>query len=52
MCSWCNGGKIGPRWAEIEEVVAELRIFESESPALTHGLCDQCQARLMAESAG
>jgi len=49
LCSWCNRGLIGDRWAEIEEVVAELRLFDAEVPRLTHGLCPDCQAQLLAE---
>ena len=52
ICSWCNRGKIGDRWAEIEEVVAELGLFEAEVPQLTHGLCGDCQAKLSEEIAG
>jgi hypothetical protein len=31
------------RWAEIEEAVTSLRLFEYKSlPPLTHGMCEQC----------
>lgn len=52
VCGWCNRGKVGGRWAEIEEVVAELRLLETAVPRLTHGLCGDCQARLLQETAG
>ncbi|MDP2052080.1 MAG: hypothetical protein Q8L75_00485 [Acidobacteriota bacterium] len=51
VCSWCNRGRIGSRWAELEEVVAELRLFDAPVPQLTHGLCHDCQLRVMTESA-
>ncbi|MDP3717756.1 MAG: hypothetical protein Q8T13_08355 [Acidobacteriota bacterium] len=49
VCSWCNRGRIGNRWAEIEEVVAELRLFDAPVPQLTHGLCHDCQVQVMSE---
>lgn len=49
VCGWCNRGRVGSRWAEIEEVVAELRLFEAPLPQLTHGLCSDCQRRVMSE---
>lgn len=49
LCSWCNRGRIGDRWAEIEEVVAELRLFDAEVPRLTHGVCPSCVALVAAE---
>lgn len=51
LCSWCNRGRIGDRWAEIEEVVAELRLFDAEVPQLTHGMCPACVALISAELA-
>lgn len=52
VCSWCNRGRVGGRWAELEEVVAELRLFETEVPGLTHGLCGDCEAQLSVEDVG
>ncbi|MDP2321219.1 MAG: hypothetical protein Q8O42_17990 [Acidobacteriota bacterium] len=49
VCSWCNRGRVGSRWAEIEEVVAELRLFDAPVPQLTHGLCHDCELRVMSE---
>jgi len=51
LCSWCNRGRIGDRWAEIEEVVAELRLFDAVVPKLTHGMCPTCVALVAAELA-
>lgn len=49
LCSWCNRGRVGTRWAEIEEVVAELGLFETNVPQITHGMCPACHARVTAE---
>lgn len=51
LCSWCNRGLIGDRWAEIEEVVTALRLFDAELPRLTHGMCPRCVALIAAELA-
>lgn len=42
LCSWCNRGRLDDRWAEIEDVVAELRLFDAAVPQLTHGMCPTC----------
>lgn len=51
VCSWCNRGRVGSRWAEIEEVVAEFRLFDAPVPQLTHGLCPDCQQQVLFDSA-
>lgn len=51
VCSWCNRGRIGARWAELEDVVAQMSLFETEMPKLTHGMCPDCQVRVTAELA-
>lgn len=51
LCSWCNRGRIGARWAELEEVVSELGLFEGDLPQLTHGICPACQATIADEFA-
>lgn len=50
VCSWCNRGRVGNRWAEIEEVVAELRLFDAPVPQLTHDMCHDCQVQVMGEA--
>jgi hypothetical protein len=49
-CAWCNRISVGPeRWAEAEDAVKELRLFEFERmPALTHGICEPCFDRMSA----
>jgi hypothetical protein len=49
ICSWCNRGRVDDRWAEIEEVVAELRLFDEEVPQLTHGMCADCEQLVTAD---
>lgn len=51
LCGWCNRGRLGLRWADIEEVVAELGLFEGEMPELTHGMCPDCLTRVTSEIA-
>ncbi len=52
VCSWCNRGRVGSRWAEIEEVVAELRLFDAAVPQLTHGVCPDCQLQILRGAPG
>lgn len=53
MCGWCKSVDIGDRWCEVEEAVAELRLFECESlPPTTHGMCPDCYERVSQEFDG
>jgi len=51
VCSMCKKIKVLPgQWAEIEEGLAHLGIFEGEKvPQLTHGLCPSCYQAAMRE---
>jgi len=51
ICSMCKKIETSPRaWVEIEEGLAQLRLFElDEMPQLTHGLCPDCYSLAMAE---
>jgi len=50
ICSWCNRGKVDHQWMEIDQVVTTLGLFEGQPlPRLTHGVCDNCLARVKAE---
>ena len=50
ICSWCNRGEVDRLWLEIDQVVMSLGLFEGKPlPRLTHGVCDECQARVEAE---
>ncbi|KAF1079201.1 MAG: hypothetical protein GQF41_4504 [Candidatus Rifleibacterium amylolyticum] len=44
LCSMCKKVKISPeQWAEVEEGLALLKIFEADDmPQLSHGLCQSC----------
>jgi hypothetical protein len=47
VCSWCKRVDIGGEWAEVEEAVARLRLFDlPRLPMLTHGICQDCFTRL------
>lgn len=52
LCSWCNRGRAGDHWAEIEEVIGSLGLFDTDVPRLTHGMCPECQQRLSASLFG
>jgi hypothetical protein len=42
-CAWCKRIDVGGMWAEVEEAVARLRLFERDRlPMVTHGICQAC----------
>lgn len=41
-CGWCKRVDVGGAWAEVEEAVRRLRLFEQEPPPVTHGMCEDC----------
>lgn len=46
-CGWCKRLDAGGRWVEIEEAVTTLALFhESRLPEISHGICDDCLARM------
>ncbi|MEO7597806.1 MAG: hypothetical protein ABIV50_02670 [Opitutus sp.] len=50
MCSWCQR-IAGPAdtWMAVEEAIESSRLLESGSlPVITHGICDECAARMYA----
>jgi hypothetical protein len=49
-CGWCKRVDVGGgEWAEVEEAVVRLRLFDlPKLPLLTHGMCEGCQARMLA----
>lgn len=51
VCSWCNKVETdGGRWREIEDAVANLKIFESENiPQMSHGMCASCYKSVTAK---
>lgn len=49
MCSWCNKVQLGGDWVEVGDAVVRLHLFEKGMlPGLTHGICEQCSASMMA----
>jgi hypothetical protein len=53
MCSWCKRVDVHGAWEEIETAVQRLAVFDAGAPpAVTHAMCADCQARILAEIAG
>jgi hypothetical protein len=53
VCSWCKKVDVGGRWAEVEEAVARLGLFDRPLlPQLTHGICEDCYARMVGTLGG
>jgi hypothetical protein len=49
VCGWCKKVHAGGRWAEVEEAVSLLGLFvRSLLPDVTHGICEDCYARIVA----
>jgi hypothetical protein len=49
MCGWCDRFLVGEEWVEVEEAVTRLGLFRlAEMPAISHGVCPDCGAMLMA----
>lgn len=50
MCGWCKLVDVAGRWCEVEEAVAEMRLFERDRlPLVTHGICPTCHERVRRE---
>jgi hypothetical protein len=53
VCGWCKKVDVGGEWAEVEEAVAELGLFDRPVlPQLTHAICADCHARVVAALRG
>lgn len=53
ICSWCKRVRVAEQWLEVEDAVARLNLFDSERlPQLTHGICPDCQAMVLAKLEG
>ena len=49
MCSWCDRFEVDGEWVEVEEAARRLQLFDRpELPALSHGICPDCNAMLLA----
>lgn len=48
-CGWCKKLQVEGVWEEIEDAVTHLRLFEHGlSPAITHGICEECRQDVLA----
>jgi hypothetical protein len=49
MCGWCDRFEVEGEWVEVEEAARRLGLFNRpELPALSHGICPDCNAMLLA----
>jgi hypothetical protein len=49
MCGWCDRFRVGEEWLEVEDAASRLDLFlRGEVPTITHGVCPQCSAGLLA----
>lgn len=49
MCGWCDRFEAGGEWVEVEEAARRLELFDRpELPALSHGICPDCNNMLLA----
>jgi hypothetical protein len=47
MCGWCKRVHLSGYWAEVEEAVPSLRLFErAQQPNVTHVICEECHLRM------
>lgn len=49
MCGWCDRFEVDGEWVEVEEAARQLELFNRpELPALSHGICPDCNEMLLA----
>ncbi|HEY6551078.1 MAG TPA: hypothetical protein VIY71_07770 [Solirubrobacterales bacterium] len=49
MCGWCDRFEVDGEWVEVEEAARRLELFNrAELPALSHGICPDCNGMLLA----
>jgi hypothetical protein len=49
MCGWCDRFQVDGEWVEVEEAARRLQLFNrSQLPAISHGICPDCNAMLLA----
>ncbi len=49
MCGWCDRFEVDGEWVEVEEAVKRLQLFNRPVlPALSHGICPECNEMLLA----
>jgi len=50
MCSWCQRVQADGQWMPVEVAVVVLNLLSGPTvPAVTHGICEDCNARVMVE---
>jgi hypothetical protein len=49
MCGWCDRFEVEGEWVEVEEATRRLDLFvRAELPAISHGVCPDCNEMLLA----
>lgn len=49
MCGWCDRFEVEGEWVEVEEAARRLGLFnQPQLPALSHDVCPDCNAMLLA----
>ena len=49
MCGWCDRFEVDGEWVEVEEAARRLGLFNRPRlPALSHGICPDCNEMLLA----
>ncbi len=49
MCGWCDRFEVDGEWVEVEEAARRLELFNRpELPAISHGICPDCNQMLLA----
>jgi hypothetical protein len=49
VCSWCQRISARGKWLSVEAAVEALGLMEADTlPALTHGICEKCNAKMLA----
>ena len=50
MCSWCQRVFANTRWLPVEAAVVALDLMSGPTvPAITHGICEDCNSKVLAK---
>lgn len=48
VCSWCQRIAVDGQWVSVEDAVQALGLMEAKMvPGLTHGICKECETKMM-----
>lgn len=49
LCSWCHAVRVGTTWEPLEVVAARDELFDAPHgiPAITHGICGDCEQSMV-----